>query len=186
MPFTIRGLSPEPFRPLFGRPDDELARFGAIRYVVDAKPGFPCRITLADAEIGETVLLLNHTYLDEVSPYRGAHGIFVRESADAAVVFADEIPAVLATRQLSVRALDTSHLMVDADVIDGTDAKETIERFFTDPKIAYLLAHNAKRGCFAARVERRYCAPRRDVTHSRHSSESSGTSSSAMRSWWLK
>ena len=154
MSFTIRGLAPAAFQPLFGRSDDDLARAGARRYVVDAKPGYPCRITLEDAEVGETVLLLNHTYLDEDSPYRGAHAIFVRESARAAAVFVNEIPAVLRDRLLSIRAFDARHFIVGADVVEGTQAGATIERFFTDANVAYLLIHNAKRGCFAARVER--------------------------------
>jgi hypothetical protein len=29
-----------------------------------------------------------------------------------------------------------------------------IARLFADPRVAYIHAHNAKRGCYAARIER--------------------------------
>jgi len=81
MSFRITGLSPEPFRPLFGLPDEELARRRVKRYVVDRKPGFPDRVEMCDAAIGETVLLLNHTCQPADTPYRATHAIFVREGA---------------------------------------------------------------------------------------------------------
>ena len=62
MGFRITGLSAEPFQHLFGLSEKELAKHSAKRYVADEKPGFPCRVGMRDAEPGETVLLLNHTY----------------------------------------------------------------------------------------------------------------------------
>ncbi len=44
MDYRIRGLSPEPFRHLYGLYDEELIARGAKRYIVDANPGFPDRI----------------------------------------------------------------------------------------------------------------------------------------------
>jgi len=41
MAFRISGLSPEPFRHLFGLSDTHLAAHGAQRCIVDATPGFP-------------------------------------------------------------------------------------------------------------------------------------------------
>lgn len=60
MAFRITGLSPEPFQALFGLPDKELASLGIKRYIVDRNPGFPDRIEIKDAELGQSVLLLNH------------------------------------------------------------------------------------------------------------------------------
>lgn len=45
-------------------------------------------------------------------------------------------------------------MMIDAEVIEGADAAPLIERFLANPKAAYLHAHNARRGCFAARIDR--------------------------------
>jgi hypothetical protein len=154
MSFVVTGLPVEPFAPLFGLDETALSAAGAIRYVADAKPGFPCRITLEDAEPGETVLLLNHEHLAVDTPYRSRHAIFVRETATAPARFEDEVPASLAGRLLSVRAYDAVGMMVDAEVLEGRDLVPQIERFFADPAIAYLHAHNARRGCFAARIDR--------------------------------
>jgi hypothetical protein len=59
MDFRITGLDPKPFAPLFALSDAALAGRRALRRVCDGKPGFPCRITLRDADPGEAVLLLN-------------------------------------------------------------------------------------------------------------------------------
>ena len=154
MAYVITGLSPEPFRLLFGLSDAALAEHGAVRRTVDAKPGFPCRITLEDAEPGETVLLLNHEYQDADTPYRGRHAIFVREGAEAMARVVDEVPPYLAGRLISLRAFDEAGMMVDADVTEGRDLEPVIARMFENDAVAYLQAHNAKRGCYAARIER--------------------------------
>jgi hypothetical protein len=44
--------------------------------------------------------------------------------------------------------------MIDADVVEGALAAELFERFLGKPAVSYLHVHNAKRGCYAARVER--------------------------------
>ena len=60
MAYRIEGLDPAEFAPLFGLGEEELEARGIVRMTVTDKPSFPCRITLEDREIGETVLLLNH------------------------------------------------------------------------------------------------------------------------------
>ena len=77
--FQFIALAPEPFVPLFLLSDAELKAMNARRMVVEAKPGVPCRVSLADAEVGETVLLLPYPHHEVASPYRGAGPIFVRE-----------------------------------------------------------------------------------------------------------
>lgn len=154
MSFRIVGLSPEPFRHLFGLPDAELQRHGAQRCVVDRPIGFPDRVELRDCAPGETVLLLNYVHQPADTPYRASHAIFVREGATAAYDACDEIPAPLQARLISLRAFDAAHGMVDADVVDGSVLRPAIDRFLADPRVAYLHAHYAKRGCFAARIDR--------------------------------
>ena len=154
MSFRVLGLSPEPFRPLFGQTDADLARQGVIRYVVDKHPGFPDRIEMRDAEIGETVLLLNHICQPADTPYRATHAIFVAESSDAAFEGVDEIPAVLKRRLLSLRAYDSRGMMIDADVAEGEAIEPLVRQLLANPAVAYIHAHNAKRGCYAGRIER--------------------------------
>lgn len=154
MAFRITGLSPEPFRHLFGLSDDDLSRHGVKRYVVDATPGYPDRIEMRDAEPGETVLLLNHVCQPADTPYRASHAIFVREGAGEAYDAVDEVPAVMRTRLLSLRAFDAEGMMRDADVVEGRDIEAVIARFFADPAVSYIHVHNAKRGCYSGRIDR--------------------------------
>jgi hypothetical protein len=154
MSFRITGLDPKLFRHLFGLPDEVLRKHGVVRCRVDGKPGFPDRIELRDAEPEESVLLLNFTHQPADNPYRASHAIFVLEGAGAAYDRVDEVPEVIRIRPISLRAFDAQDLMVDADVVDGSRIEPMIERFLGDPRVAYLHAHYARRGCYAARIER--------------------------------
>lgn len=154
MSFQIHALPESLFADLFSIPDSELAKRSARRVVVEANPGFPCRVSLADAEVGETVILVNFEHQPNDTPYRSTHAIFVREGVEQAVVEPEEVPEVLRIRLLSVRAFDEAHQIIDADVVDGQELRDTVERLFENPNIAYLHLHNAKPGCFAASVTR--------------------------------
>jgi hypothetical protein len=154
MPFRLLGLSPDPFLPLFGLSETELAGRCARRIRVDASPGYPDRIELREARPGETVLLVNYTHLSVASPYRASHAVYVREGAEAAYDRTGEVPESLRLRTLSVRAFDSEGMMVGADLVEGGALEALIERFHADPRVAVLHAHYAKAGCFAARIER--------------------------------
>ena len=154
MVFRIKGLSPEPFRHLYGLSDKELATAGVKRYIADRNPGFPDRIEMRDGEPGETFLLINHVCQPADTPYRATHAIFVREGAERTFDRVDEVPEVMRIRLLSLRAFDEEGMMVDADVVDGMEIESLIERFFSNPKVAYIHAHNAKRGCYSGQIDR--------------------------------
>jgi hypothetical protein len=154
MTYRITGLDPEPFQALFGLSDAELATRGVERHRVDASPGFPDRITLRDAEPGQTVLLLNHEHQPADTPFRARHAIFVLEGATEAAETIGVLPPALAIRPLSLRAFDASGRMIDADLAEGSAIEPTIERLLSDRRVDYLHAHYAKRGCYAARVDR--------------------------------
>jgi hypothetical protein len=154
MTFQIRGLPRTDFVALFGLTDAALAERGVIRMAVDASPGFPCRVSLRDLEVGETALLLNHAHMALPTPYRASHAIFVGEGAREAEPAPGEVPEVLRRRALSIRSLDADGMMLDADLVEGGEAEQLIERLLAEPRAAFLDIHNAKRGCFAARAVR--------------------------------
>ena len=154
MHYAVRGLDPKPFEPLFGLPDEALAARGVVRMMVTEKPSFPCRVSLTDREIGETVLLLNHVSHDVAGPYRASHAIFVTEGARAPAELVDRVPSVFETRTLSLRGFDSDGMMADAVLTGPGEAEDGIDKLFADPAIAYIHAHNAARGCFSARIER--------------------------------
>ena len=154
MSFQIHALSRAQFEPLFAMTDSELTNVGAGRVIADASPCYPCRISLADAEIGEAMILMNYEHQPGDSPYQATHAIFVRENAEQAFPDVGAVPESIKTRLISIRAFDDKHYMVDADVVDGIRLSESIPLMLEDPKVAYLHLHNARPGCFAARVTR--------------------------------
>ncbi len=154
MGFQILALNIDQFNHLFGQDDEALAKSGVQRVVADDCPGYPCRVSLQDAAIGESLLLMNYEHQSAASPYRSSHAIYVRESASQARPDENEIPESLRRRLLSVRSFDKSGMMLEADVIDGRQAERLVDQLFDNDTVEYLHVHNAKRGCFAARIER--------------------------------
>lgn len=154
MDFRITGLSPEPFQSLFGLSDTELARHGALRRIVDRTPGYPDRIELRDPEIGQSVLLVNYAHLPVDTPYRSSYAVYVREGASSRYDRINEVPEQFRSRVLSLRAFDEHDMLHDADIVEGTAAEGLIARLLSNPKTAYIHAHYAKHGCFAARIDR--------------------------------
>lgn len=154
MSYVIRGLDPAPFAHLFGLSDQALAGHRAVRRRADAKPGFPCRVTLEDAEPGEDLILVNFDHLPVDSPYRGSYAVYVREGADTPAEYRDEVPLQLARRLLALRAFSADGMLLRGDVIDGSELDALIAPWLADPAVAYLHAYNAKPGCFAARIDR--------------------------------
>jgi hypothetical protein len=155
MSFVITGLPVEPFKPLFGLSDAELAGRGVLRRTADADSGFPCRLTLADARRGDTLLLMNYTHQPAETPFRASHAIFVNETATKSARYVDEVAPALATREwISLRAFDEAGMMLDAEVAPGADLTPAIERLLGLPDVAYLHAHYAGMGCYAARIDR--------------------------------
>lgn len=154
MSYVITGLSPDPFLPLFGQSDAALAEQGVVRVRADAKPGYPCRITLEDAEPGEALLLLNYTDHAVATPYRNAYAIYVREAALVPKRFKDALPPVFANRPIALRGYDANGMLRGATLALTGDGAARIAELFARPEIAYIHAHNAAHGCFAARIDR--------------------------------
>lgn len=152
MSFRITGLPADLFRPLFSMTDTELAARNAVRRVADGG-GFPCRVSLTDAEPGQEVILTHFEHHAVASPFRASHAIYVRQG-EQTFEAVDRVPAQLRRRLLSVRGFDAAGYLLDADVTDGRELEPLIERLLADPRAAYLHVHYARPGCYAARVDR--------------------------------
>src|ERR1700686_4935776 len=135
MSFQLVGVPFEPFASLFSLPDQALVEFDARRVLATEKPGYPCRVSLADAEIGEELLLLPFAHQPAPSPYRASGPIFVRKGARQCKLAAGVIPDYVRLRQMSVRAYDVAHLMIDAAVCEGKDAAPTILGMFCNSDV---------------------------------------------------
>jgi hypothetical protein len=154
MNFRIQGLRRDAFAHLIDQSPDVLRRCGAERIIADSSPGYPDRVTLDDVPAGEAVLLLNHVHQPADTPFRASHAIFVRESGGETFDEVNVIPPALARRLIALRAFDSRHHMIDADITPGTELPSLIERMLANTGARYLQAHYAKWGCYAARVDR--------------------------------
>lgn len=157
MDFKIAALPVGQFADFFAMTDAELTKHNACRQIVTTKPGTPCRVSMEDAEIGETVILCNYVHQPAQTPYQATHAIFVRDHARQADIAVNHVPDVIRTRLMSVRLFDADHMMIDADVVPGDDLEAFLSATFEDDRVAYVHLHNAKPGCFAASVTRAGC-----------------------------
>src|SRR4029450_1812530 len=114
MGFQVSGLPVAEFAPLFALTDAERAERGIVTRIVDEFPGFPCRVSLQDAEKGELLILVNYEHLPVASPYRSRHAIYVRQAATDAALDVNEVPALFRSRLLSLRAFDSQGMMNEA------------------------------------------------------------------------
>jgi hypothetical protein len=152
--FQFVALPIESFTHLFSMDDEELTSRGARRVTVDDSPGYPCRVSLMDAPVGERVILTPFQHHEVNSPYQSAGPIFIREVAQTAKSKVNEIPVMFYHRLLSVRAYDEAAMMKAARVVEGRVLQETFRDVFTNSDIAYLHVHNAAPGCFNCMVKR--------------------------------
>jgi hypothetical protein len=154
MDFHIRGISPQPFRKLFALSDEALARQGIQRMIVDDAAGYPCRVSLSHASLGDEVLLASFQHQDADTPYRATGPIFVSRAATTAFDARNLVPAPVRIRLLSFRAYDGHDRIVEAEVAEGREFEAMIQRLFARADVAYVHVHYARRGCFACRVDR--------------------------------
>jgi hypothetical protein len=153
MTFRIRGLDATPFQPLFALDALLLKDRQAVRQIVDAAPGFPCRISLTEAPVGAEVILVNYEHQSADTPYRSRHAIYVREGEETYDAI-DQVPEQLRLRTLSLRAFDEAGFIRAAELVAGTAVEPALDALLADPAVAYVHAHFAKFGCYAARIDR--------------------------------
>jgi hypothetical protein len=154
MSFRISALPLAPFAPLFALDDAALAARGARRMIADKTPGFPCRVSLEDAQPGETLILTHWEHQRADTPFRASHALYVREGAVEAHPEAGEVPALLRLRTLSLRGFDDGGMLIAADLAEGHALEPALASMLAAPAVAYVHLHYAKPGCYAARADR--------------------------------
>lgn len=154
MTYRIEGLQRGAYADFLDLTDEVLAERNARRVTADAKPGFPCRVTLEDAEPGERLILFNHVSHDVPTPFRSAYAVYVRETAAGPACYVDEPPPVFAGRALGLRGFDSEGMLRGALLALPGEADGKIRTLFDRPEIAEIHAHNAAAGCFAAKIVR--------------------------------
>ena len=121
---------------------------------VDVCPGYPCRVSLEDAKVGERVLAVTFMHHKANTPYQSSGPIFVREKAKQAITEVNEIPHMLQHRLLSIRGYSSEGIMLEAEIAEGAMLEKLISSMFQNPEIEYIHIHNAKPGCFNCSVVR--------------------------------
>jgi Protein of unknown function (DUF1203) len=152
MQFIIQGLDPCLFVLVFEQKQAVFNQAPVEAHTVTDCPGSPCRITLDDAQVGQTVWLLSYRHHDAATPYAQSGPIFVTDGVTEAARYEDEMPPALARRTLSLRAYNGNGAMVDAIIVEGHLAPPQIERMFDRGDVVRIDAHNGARGCFAAHI----------------------------------
>lgn len=147
--FRLTGLDHGPFLELFELTDPQLEAINARRVRASADFGFPCRISLEDAHTGQELLLLPFEHQPAASPYRASGPIYVARGSRQRLLAAGQVPPTVSRRQISLRAYDEAHMIVAAEVVDGTAVADQLRAFFAQPGVAYVQLHNAKRGCYS-------------------------------------
>ena len=154
MSFVISGLPIEQFRPLFAMDDNALAEKGIVRKTADVKPGYPCRISLEDAEPGDRLLLMHYESHKVQTPYRSAYAIYVNEAATEQRIVRKSIPGVLRGRPIALRSFNEDGMLINAALCLDGDVAKAIENVFETAEANYIHLHNAAHGCFAAEARR--------------------------------
>jgi len=147
--FRLTGLAPELFAPLFDLSDAQLAQRGIARCIAPPDATWPCRVSLVQATPGEELLLLPFVHQPATSPYQASGPIYVRRGAPRAVLAPGEVPDIVRSRLISIRAYDTRHWIVDGMVREGALVGAELARLMQREDVAYVHLHNAGRGCFA-------------------------------------
>ena len=154
MEFQIEALPYAPFEALFEMNEQALRERRAVREVATHAPGFPCRVSLQDAGVGEEVVLVHHTHRPGESPFHASHAVYVRRGATQASPQRNMVPAMLRSRVLSLRGFDERGMMRGAELVQGTELEAAIEKMFATEAVRSIDLHNAAAGCYLARVKR--------------------------------
>jgi len=154
MAYRIRGLPAAPFTALFTADAATLAARRARMLIADDCTGFPCRVSLVEARVGEQVVLVNHVHQPADGPFHASHAIYVRRDVRPPEPYIDCLPEMLDRRQLSLRGFDGDGMLAGAAVAAPGEADRVIRTLIADSRIAVIHAHNAAYGCYLAGVER--------------------------------
>ena len=104
--FRLVGIDHQQFEPIFALSERDLRQHHAVRRVATSSPGFPCRISLEDAGVGDELLLLPYPHQPAASPYRSSGPIYIRRGATQRTLATGVVPDYVTSRLISVRAYD--------------------------------------------------------------------------------
>jgi hypothetical protein len=119
----------------------------------DVPRAYPCRHCLEWAELGERMVLFPFASVPVGHPYFEAGPIFVHADPCDRYRATDEYPADFREGR-AVRAYNSQHDMIAAEVANGVGPEALIERFLQMPETAFIQVRSASRGCYTMGIER--------------------------------
>ena len=119
----------------------------------DSPKGYPCRHCLRWAQAGERVILFPYNSIPAGRPYSESGPIFVHVENCERYSETNQYPDDFRQGRV-LRAYNTSHEMIDAEVVNGSEPEVVIEKLLQNPETAFVHARSVTRGCYTFQVER--------------------------------
>lgn len=139
------------------RSEDRDALGQQVKRVI-AEGGEPCRDVLRRARKGEELILASFSPFAKPGPYHEYGPIFVLANESSEDVDRDTVPAGTdgnyLQQRFAIRAYSENEEILDAALVEPSDAQETVDRFFARTDTAFLHVRFPSYGCFACRLDR--------------------------------
>ena len=119
----------------------------------DSPRGYPCRHCLRWARPGERMILFPFAAIAPGRPYSESGPIFVHAEPCERYAATHEFPAEFRKGRV-LRAYNSQHAIIAAEVANGEGPEAVIERFLQKPETAFVHVRSASHGCYTMEVER--------------------------------
>jgi len=132
------------------------AEAGASDHAVvtaDSAGGYPCRHCLRWAQPGERMVLFPFAAIAPDRPYSESGPIFVHAEQCERYAITHEFPSEFRKNRV-IRAYNSQHEIIAAEVANGEGPEPVIERFLQKPETAFVHVRSASHGCYTMEVER--------------------------------
>ena len=119
----------------------------------DSPRGYPCRHCLRWAQAGERMILFPFSAIPPCRPYSESGPIFVHAEACERYRATEEFPAAFREGR-AIRAYNSRHDLIAAEVANGAGPEAVIERFLQKPETAFVHVRSVSHGCYTMEIER--------------------------------
>jgi len=119
----------------------------------DSPNGYPCRHCLRWAQSGERMILFPFAAIALGRPYSESGPIFVHAEPCERYATTHEFPQAFRKGRV-VRAYNSQHAIIAAEVANGDGPEAVIERFLQQPETAFVHVRSVSHGCYTMEVER--------------------------------
>jgi hypothetical protein len=119
----------------------------------DSPRGYPCRHCLRWAQPGERMILFPFAAIPPGRPYSESGPIFVHFDRCERYAATEEFPAEFREGRV-LRAYNSEHDIIAAEVANGVEPEAVIERFLQKPETAFVHVRSASHGCYTMEIER--------------------------------